>query len=234
MLMRFTLAFLVALSLSLQAGAADLAAIKRVIRKEPAYQGAPKYCLLVFGKEATTRIWLVFDGKNYYLDRNGDGDLTEPGEKVVLDANANGFTISQLVKRDGGALSSLRVQAHSDGKFHMIFGQGSNRVQFVGIEEMDRPTWGDKPENAPIIHFDGPMSFERYGPLVSIPRGEGRSRRFSLRLMLGTPGLGKGTFASYDEICSENLGPIQADIVYSHATRIGEMFEQRVELLHDG
>jgi hypothetical protein len=52
--------------------------------------------------------------------------------------------------------------------------------------------------------------------------------------MLGTPGVGKGTFASYDEICSENLGPIQADIVYSHATRIGEMFEQRIELLHDG
>jgi hypothetical protein len=44
----------------------------------------------------------------------------------------------------------------------------------------------------------------------------------------------KGTFASYDEVCSENLGPIQADIAYSHATRIGEMFEQRIDLLHDG
>ena len=63
-----------------------------------------------------------------------------------------------------------------------------------------------------IIHFDGPMSFERYGPPVAIPRGDGNSRRSSLRLMLGTPGVGKGTFASYDELCSEQLGPIQADI----------------------
>jgi hypothetical protein len=70
--------------------------------------------------------------------------------------------------------------------------------------------------------------------LVKIPRGDGRRRANSLRVMLGTPGIGKGSFASYDEICSENLGPIQADIVYSHATRIGEMFEQRIELLHDG
>jgi adenylate kinase family enzyme len=53
-------------------------------------------------------------------------------------------------------------------------------------------------------------------------------------VMLGTPGVGKGTFASYDEICSENLGPVQADIVYGHATKLGEVIEQRIELLHDG
>ena len=116
----------------------------------------------------------------------------------------------------------------------MVYGRGSDGAQFVGTDLMDRPKWGDKAENAPIIHFDGPMSFERYGPMVKIPRGQYNRRRLSLRLMLGTPGLGKGTFASYEEICSEELGPIQADIVYSHATRIGEMFEQRIELLHDG
>jgi hypothetical protein len=65
------------------AAAADLAMIDRTIRKEPAYQSKePLYCLLVFGPEARTRAWLVLDDKVIYLDRNGNGDLTEEGERL--------------------------------------------------------------------------------------------------------------------------------------------------------
>jgi hypothetical protein len=73
------------------AGAADLTKIERSIAKEPGYQsGTPEYCLLVFGPEAKTRVWLVRDGDTLYVDRNGNGDLTEPGEKVAADArNSN-------------------------------------------------------------------------------------------------------------------------------------------------
>jgi hypothetical protein len=62
--------------------AADLTQLDRKIIKEPAYKSKPKYCLLVFGAEAKTRVWLVLDGDALYIDRNGNGDLTEPGEKV--------------------------------------------------------------------------------------------------------------------------------------------------------
>ena len=63
--------------------AADLAAVQRKIAKEPDYQTkAPKYCLLVFGLEAKTRVWLVQDGDTLYVDRNGDGDLTGDGKRV--------------------------------------------------------------------------------------------------------------------------------------------------------
>jgi hypothetical protein len=65
------------------ATAADLSEIDRIIVKEPAYQSkAAKYCLLVFGPEAKTRVWLVQDGDKLYVDRNGSGDLTEPGKQV--------------------------------------------------------------------------------------------------------------------------------------------------------
>src|SRR5262245_59581048 len=75
--------------------AADLTKIERVICKEPIYQSkSPKYCLLVFGPEAETRVWLVLDlvsepweadgGKNaLHVDRNGNGDLTERGKRVA-------------------------------------------------------------------------------------------------------------------------------------------------------
>src|SRR5438067_10518704 len=68
---------------ALPVAAGDLSKIDRTIRKEPAYRGKPRYCLLVFGPEAATRVWLVQDGDVLYVDRNGNGDLTEPGEKVA-------------------------------------------------------------------------------------------------------------------------------------------------------
>jgi hypothetical protein len=63
--------------------AVDLSKIDRKIVKEPVYTSQPKYCLLVLGPEARTRVWLVQDGETLYVDRNGNGDLTEEGEKVV-------------------------------------------------------------------------------------------------------------------------------------------------------
>ena len=70
------------------AAAADLHHIDRTIAREPAYKSkAVKYALLVFGPDAGTRVWLVLDGDTLYVDRNGNGDLTEPGKKVQAEKN---------------------------------------------------------------------------------------------------------------------------------------------------
>src|SRR5262249_33364712 len=56
------------------ADAADLTKVDRSIAKEPTYQTTtPRYCLLVFGPEAKSRVWLVQDGDVLYVDRNGNG-----------------------------------------------------------------------------------------------------------------------------------------------------------------
>jgi hypothetical protein len=65
---------------------ADSPKIDRTIGKEPVYQTkSPKYGLLAFGPEGKDRVWLVLDGDTLYVDRNGDGDLTEHGKKVAVD-----------------------------------------------------------------------------------------------------------------------------------------------------
>jgi hypothetical protein len=65
--------------------ASDLSKVDRMIAKEPAYQTKDvRYCLLVFGPDAKTRVWLVQDGETLYVDRNANGDLTEPGKRVSL------------------------------------------------------------------------------------------------------------------------------------------------------
>jgi hypothetical protein len=113
---RHVLAALTVLALSpSNLPATDLTQIDRTIRKEPVYQTkAPKYCLLVFGPAAATRVWLVVDGNTLYVDRNGNGDLTEDGEKVKADElkdaeeGVHVFTVGEL--RDGDRThKSLRV-----------------------------------------------------------------------------------------------------------------------------
>jgi len=74
------------------ARAEDLAKIEREIDKEPAYQTkSPKYCLLVFGLDAKSRAWLVQDGDTLYVDRNGNGDLTEAGKSVKIKQNTDSY-----------------------------------------------------------------------------------------------------------------------------------------------
>ena len=54
----------------------DYAKVERRVGREPAYKKSPKYALLLFGKQAKLRVWVVLDGDKVYIDRNGDGDLT--------------------------------------------------------------------------------------------------------------------------------------------------------------
>src|ERR671925_259 len=80
--MRFYFPLVVVLASCAPLAAPDLTKIDRSIRKEPAYSAKPKYCLLVFGPGAKTWVWLVLDGETLYVDRNGNGDLTEANERV--------------------------------------------------------------------------------------------------------------------------------------------------------
>jgi hypothetical protein len=86
-MIRMLLALPLTLLVATAGWAADLKQIDRKIGKEPAYKLKPKYALLVFGPEAKTRVWLVNDGDTLYVDRNGNGDLTEAGKKVLAEKN---------------------------------------------------------------------------------------------------------------------------------------------------
>jgi hypothetical protein len=90
--------------------AADLTKIPRAIAKEPAYATkAPRYLLLAFGPEAREPVWLVLDGDTLYVDRNGNGDLTEPGEAVPTkqragsdpDADGRAFDVGEITSGGG-------------------------------------------------------------------------------------------------------------------------------------
>jgi hypothetical protein len=72
------------------------------LTKEPKYASQPQYLLLAFGMKADAKIWLVLDGDRLYVDRNGDGDLTQKGEVVEgtkKDSRIT-FAIGELKEKD--------------------------------------------------------------------------------------------------------------------------------------
>ncbi len=106
---RVALAFAAALWAAGGLGAADLHKIERTIAKEPAYKNKPKYCLLVFGLEAKTHVWLVQDGDVLYVDRNANGDLTEKDERVSLKQNNANFRNFEVGDIHDGSLTHTEL-----------------------------------------------------------------------------------------------------------------------------
>src|SRR5215213_4483254 len=69
----------------------DLTRVDRAIKKEPAYVAKdPLYGLALFGPKAEKRVWLVLDRSKpdaagydvLHIDRDADGDLAGPGERI--------------------------------------------------------------------------------------------------------------------------------------------------------
>src|SRR5262249_46791036 len=172
---------------------ADLTKIDRTIAKEPAYKAKPQYCLLLFGPEAKTRVWLVRDGDVLYVDRNGNGDLTEDGERVVSQGGpAPGFEAGDITEA-GGRVKHTQLRVHFldndrsgiwtslqmsiEGKGPQAASEGERSLRFAA-----------RPKDAPVVHFNGPLTIR------VVKRLGGAGERFFAEI--GTPGLGRGTFAT--------------------------------------
>ncbi len=134
---RLSLSLIAAFLAASLAGAADLSKIDRTIAKEPAYKNKPKYCLLVFGQHAKTRVWLVQDGDVLYVDRNANGDLTDKEERVALKPGSKDYHVFEAGDiRDGKLTHTKLTVSH-----------GLASAEYVGnAKEMERiKSQGDKP-----------------------------------------------------------------------------------------
>jgi hypothetical protein len=158
--------------------ATDLTLIDRCIAKEPVYQSkSPKYCLLVFGPEAKTRVWLVLDGDTLYVDRNGNGDLTEENERVQN--NGKDFEAGDISELDREAkLANLRLRSDKEKGNCMVFIEVKDKYrQYASVQ------FADRPQDAPLLHFDGPLTMGLNEP-VKLSRGNKSSE---IKAWIGTP-----------------------------------------------
>jgi hypothetical protein len=285
------------------ASAVDLTKVDRTIGKEPAYVSkAPKYCLLVFGPKVETRVWLVldlvsepYDAKGHkdvlYVDRNGNGDITEPDKRVPVTMRewkedllmtspfripaatlkafeedpdkrfvkryAPRFLVGSIKERDGKAEhTGLEVGVEP---YLQDYRPCSIALKVNGLCEQRAGgrllRFGDSPQNAPIIHFNGPLTMRldmetgiTHVPISYLPDGPERRRWYeqhppvceerqlvrgqeaSLIAKIGTPGLGRGTFVTVSAEAVPAGGHPIADIVFPHQNAAQPPIKIRVVL----
>ncbi len=199
----------------------DLAALPRTLAKEPAYAGRPAYALLVMGAEARQRAWLVLDGATAYLDRNGNGDLTEAGEKVVLEGGAEvdetpdvkvtltQFDLGELPAPSGpprytGLTLTRLIAEPKPGSSIPAADDVTLNVSVGGTHtQQAKPRLAARAAQAPVIHVDGPLVAQAPpqagGTLPSLTKG---AEDQELTIQIGTPGLGEGSWCAqgYEQV----------------------------------
>jgi len=203
----------------------DLAKLSRTIRKEPAYVSkSPLYGLAAFGAKGDQPMWMVLDkskaeGKKYdvlYLDLNGDGNLTDSGERFTPDKDER-FRLKDFTDRAGIKHGDLTLRTAEDGEA-MLGLHWRGQFRFGGGYPQDPETgymhFAPRPADAPVlwVYGDGPFRFQRwYGAKLTI----GESDDF--KVFLGQPGLGKNTFCATQEHILPKDEWVKATLLYRDA-----------------
>ncbi len=197
---RFFLALLCAV-IPTWVAAADLTQVERRIAKEPSYEtDSPKYFLIALGPDAKARVWIVIDGQVMYVDRNGNNDLTEAGERIQGDEGA--FKIDKLfdpnTQRTHTELVVYidRLIPTSAGTSYVspfqMTGRVRGRYAFTGITKP-----ADTARQAPMLHLDGPLRARPFGGgFRTVDRAA--EKKFSVQLF--GRGLGGAIYIEYDGI----------------------------------
>jgi hypothetical protein len=234
---------------------AELTKIDRTIAREPAYKSKPKYCLLVFGPEAKMRVWLVLDGDTLYADRNGNGDLTEERERFAAGPVTNGdkgrvWKVGDLVAPGGKVLYTAltvsdianvvdsRFQSRGLGITVKVPIGSTRALQSAGSAvhpaEGYNLRFANRPQDAPVIHFDGPLRILFREP-ARFTAGVKAGQTYELEARVGTPGLDKDTPAIIDDpdlgLSVDPDNGTVADLEF--ADRNGRNQRQRLRLVCD-
>jgi len=192
----------------------DYAKVERRLLNEPRYNAQPLYALFIFDPQARFRVWAVLDKSKaelphydvLYLDRNGNGDLTEPGERFTgsYDATAKRLTIpvgqlavpgTSLVHTD---LQFVTVEGHGylGTWFSMKWG-GRDHVDggYKGLGT-DNTIYATLPPKAPVLRptILGPLTFalcEDYVLAIG--------KTADVQLLVGSRGSGPDTLCAVHE-----------------------------------
>jgi hypothetical protein len=231
--MRFSLPCMALMALSAatsSASAADLSKVDRTLMKEPAYVSkSPGYGLVVVGPEAKTRIWLVLDGDLLHVDRNGNGDLTDAGEKIeprpvlLTGLRRPGDPEPKAQSFDTKALNDveIRVLTINDNYVQVDVKDTARKIEFCAIHDK----FAVKPKDAPII-FCGPLTFIVPGKLT-LQRGD---KPGNLTVHVGRPAQGACTSVSIRiNDVPKDSHPV-AEISFPHKDKPGEVIKVRAVL----
>jgi hypothetical protein len=199
-----------------------LSAVERKIVKEQKYTTEPKYVLLALGAKAEATVWVVEDGESLYVDKNGNGDLTDDGPPAKPSNVRNlgsltndyprgdfDYVLDDIRANDGSRHTNFKIvrwDYAADQKGHGIYFTLNDKIpMYAGWT----PFWSKSANDAKIIHFGGSLE----------PR-QLRYKEFTIgsspvRLSIAfiTPGSGKGSEArlSIDALPADVVPVVEID-----------------------
>jgi hypothetical protein len=201
----------------------------------------------------------VLDGDTLYVDRNGNRDLTEEGERFVLTLDEYDrkrglriWKVGDIATSDGKVrYTDLQVSEISEAAKVTALGTGhgiSVNVPFAGHRVLQgvggfvyprhgfRLQFADRVQDAPIVHFGGPLQMIFLQP-QRLTRGMKVGVPYEIEARVGTPGLGKDTAALINEdnpfgASSDALPPI-AVTEFEFTNRQGQKQQLRERLVFD-
>jgi hypothetical protein len=212
---------------ALPANAADLSKIDRTLKDEPKYTSkAPTYCLLVFGEQAKTLVWLVHDGDVVHVLDSPDGKAAKKWRQVKR-PQYGPFAIGDLFDEDGKKRYKNLRYFPQHRRFRFMVNVDS-KFQSAGVDRRGSLAFAASAKDAPVVHFDGPLTLDLYHtqkPLRSDVEED-------LAVVVGTPGVGPGTFAKlYCDGYPQNCWPVA--IIEYPAKDGGKPIVQKVRLAED-
>jgi hypothetical protein len=213
----------------LQAGdGPDLSRVDRHIVKEPPYRAKePLYGLYVFGPEAKTRAWAVFDKSKpdaaeydvLYFDRNANGDLTDSGERIEGKVAPEGVTFDIGTFTDpatGQKHTEVSITRHSQPHpMVMLRMKWCDKVMVKGGYASDVGPYTEfapTPAAAPVLWpgADGPLGFQ-FWQLSPLPVGQATD----VRVFLGHQGQGRNTFCAVPDTFLPKEILVLATLIYT-------------------
>jgi hypothetical protein len=172
-----TAALLVAAALT-PASAADLTKIDRTLQDEPKYTTpTPRYCLLAFGPGARTLVWLVRDGQLMHVLDSPDGKSPKKWRQVK--STSNMFALGN-VWEEGGLVCHTDLRYYHNSLYVSVSVKIEGKRQLAGRDRTGSLAFGVSAQDAPVVHFNGPLT-----------------RATDLTAVVGTHGVGPGTFAHF-------------------------------------
>jgi len=135
----------------------------RTIIKEPTYQAAPKYNLMILGDRGDVKVWMVEDGRRLFVDKNANGDLTDDGPPIepgkARDARNIEYSLDAITPANGSRHTSFVLRRWNDNQKEDTYGLslcvGGQLPMYAG---WFGTFWSTNREEAPVIHFGGPFT----------------------------------------------------------------------------
>lgn len=191
-----------------------LTSIDRRIAREPAYLAKPLYGLIIFDPEGKSKVWFVLDRSSptetdhdlLYIDRNGNGDLTDPDERFAGVRGRGNWITHQPGSIKIGHTGPEHTEVTIFSSSAQMGGSGPYfRFKLGGKTEMwggfakpgEEAGLGPSPEKAPVFRasLDAPLTF--IPALLKSEYPQGGSERIAV--IVGLAGIGPASFTGVHE-----------------------------------